>query len=62
MDTNNSGYLSFSNQQEVQDLAQREGRSLLTLDGYVLDATTFAVNHPGGQNTIRAYSGKEISN
>ena len=62
MDLNNSGYLSFSDQTQVQTIAQRDGRSLVTLDGYVLDATTFATNHPGGSNTIRAYAGKDISN
>lgn len=40
--------LHFSTLEEVQAYAQQHEKTLLILDDYILDATSFASHHPGG--------------
>jgi len=56
-----SRYLKFANNQEVQQLAQKENKALVTFDGYVLDPTTFATHHPGGQDILLKRAGNDIT-
>jgi len=45
----------------VNALANEEKKSLMTLDGYIVDPTTFAPHHPGGSKTIAKYAGRDIT-
>lgn len=52
--------IKFENQQQVADYADKNGRVLVVLDEYVLDATSFAEHHPGGGSLIHNYRSKKI--
>lgn len=56
-----TGYFRFSNLEEVRQLAQKENKTLLTLDGYVIDPTTFANHHPGGKDLILKHTEIDIT-
>ena len=56
-----TGYYKFSNLEELNHLAQKENKTLLILDGYVIDPTTFAAHHPGGKGLILKHQGLDIT-
>lgn len=61
MKKDSSGYIKFSNLEQVNDLSAKASLNLMTFDGYVIDPTTFTPHHPGGPEIIANYAGKDIT-
>lgn len=45
----------------MNQLAEKEGKALITFDGYVLDPTSFATHHPGGKDVLLKRAGSDIT-
>eukprot|EP00467_Chlorarachnion_reptans_P007669 CAMPEP_0114523174 /NCGR_PEP_ID=MMETSP0109-20121206/21149_1 /TAXON_ID=29199 /ORGANISM="Chlorarachnion reptans, Strain CCCM449" /LENGTH=812 /DNA_ID=CAMNT_0001704469 /DNA_START=365 /DNA_END=2803 /DNA_ORIENTATION=+ len=48
--------------QELSTRVERDGQSLLVVDGWVLDVATFFEEHPGGEMIIQRYLGRDATN
>ena len=56
----NKNLITFTNYEEIEKLAEREERILLTIHDKVYDLTTYTT-HPGGFKIIKASKAKDVS-
>ena len=61
MSEGNSINIKFENYEEVKSYADSTKKTLLILEDYVLDVTSFAVHHPGGAMLLRNNQLKEVT-
>ncbi|RKP05831.1 hypothetical protein THASP1DRAFT_19281 [Thamnocephalis sphaerospora] len=47
--------------QEVRDMCKHDGRLWVVIDGAIIDVSSFARNHPGGERLIRAACGRDAT-
>ncbi len=47
--------------EEVAAMSREQNRDLMTLDGFVIDPTTFAPHHPGGKDILAKHASKDVT-
>ena len=52
--------MRFNNIQEVVKYSSDNDKTLVIMNDYILDATTFMEHHPGGSVLVKSYKNKSI--